>query len=132
VVYPTAGNLGGGGLMTIRMKDGKTTFLDFRVRAPRAATKTMDLYATCDTVPRASLDGYLAGGTPGSVMGFETAREKYGTRKREELIAPALKYAKEGFTLEQGDAATFATSAKRLAKDEEAAKIFLKAGGSPY
>ncbi|XAZ22863.1 gamma-glutamyltransferase [Sinorhizobium sp. B11] len=132
VVYPTAGNLGGGGFMTIRMKDGKTTFLDFRERAPLAATKTMYLDAKGDIVPRASLDGYLAVGTPGSVMGFETAREKYGTRKREELIAPALKYAKEGFTLEQGDAASFASGAKRLAKDEEAAKIFLKTGGSPY
>ncbi|TCS00718.1 gamma-glutamyltransferase [Rhizobium sp. BK418] len=132
VVYPTAGNLGGGGFMTIRMKDGKTTFLDFRERAPLAATKTMYLDAKGDIVPRASLDGYLAIGTPGSVMGFETAREKYGTKKREELIAPALKYAKDGFMLEQGDAASFAGSAKRLAKDEEAAKIFLKAGGSPY
>ncbi len=132
VVYPTAGNLGGGGFMTIRMKDGKTTFLDFRERAPLAATKTMYLDAKGDIVPRASLDGYLAVGTPGSVMGFETAREKYGTRKREELIAPALKYAKEGFTLEQGDAASFASGAKRLAKDDEAAKIFLKTGGSPY
>ncbi|MBB3312805.1 gamma-glutamyltranspeptidase/glutathione hydrolase [Rhizobium sp. BK196] len=132
VVYPTAGNLGGGGFMTIRMKDGKTTFLDFRERAPLAATKTMYLDAKGDIVPRASLDGYLAVGTPGSVMGFETAREKYGTRTREELIAPALKYAKEGFTLEQGDAATFASSAKRLAKDEEAAKIFLKSGGGAY
>lgn len=132
VVHPTAGNLGGGGFMTIRMKDGTTTFLDFRERAPLAATKTMYLDAKGDIVPRASLDGYLAVGTPGSVMGFETAREKYGTRKREELIAPALRYAKEGFTLEQGDAASFASGAKRLAKDEEAAKIFLKTGGSPY
>ncbi len=132
VVYPTAGNLGGGGFMTIRMKDGKTTFLDFRERAPLAATKTMYLDAKGDIVPRASLDGYLAVGTPGSVMGFEMAREKYGTRKREELIAPALKYAKEGFTLEQGDAASFASGAKRLAKDDEAAKIFLKTGGNPY
>lgn len=132
VVYPTAGNLGGGGFMTIRLKDGRTTFLDFRERAPLAATKTMYLDAKGDIVPRASLDGYLAVGTPGSVMGFETAREKYGTKKREELIAPALKYAGEGFTLEQGDTASFAGSAKRLAKDEEAVKIFLKAGGSPY
>ena len=105
VVYPTAGNLGGGGFMTIRLKDGKTTFLDFRERAPLAATKTMYLDTKGDIVPRASLDGYLAIGTPGSVMGFETAREKYGTKTREELIAPALQYAKEGFTLEQGDAA---------------------------
>lgn len=132
VVYPTAGNLGGGGFMTIRLKDGKTTFLDFRERAPLAATKTMYLDDKGSIVPRASLDGYLAVGVPGSVMGFETAREKYGTKSREELIAPALRYARDGFTLEQGDAAGFASSAKRLARDEEAAKIFLKAEGKPY
>jgi len=128
VVYPTAGNIGGGGFMTIRMKDGKTTFLDFRERAPLAATKTMYLDAKGDIVPRASLDGYLAVGVPGSVMGFETAREKYGTKSRADLLAPAIAFAKNGFTFEQGDAATLADSAKRLAKDEAAAKIFLKDG----
>lgn len=92
VVYPTAGNIGGGGFMTIRMKDGKTTFLDFRERAPLAATKTMYLDAKGDIVPRASLDGYLAIGVPGSIMGFETAREKYGTKSRQDLIAPAIRY----------------------------------------
>ncbi|SCW73563.1 gamma-glutamyltranspeptidase / glutathione hydrolase [Rhizobium mongolense subsp. loessense] len=132
VVYPTAGNIGGGGFMTIRLKDGKTTFLDFRERAPLAATKTMYLDAKGDIVPRASLDGYLAVGVPGSVMGFETARERYGTKPRAELLAPAIRFAKDGFTLEQGDAATFASSAKRLAKDEAAAKIFLKPDGKPY
>ncbi|MEK1949800.1 MAG: gamma-glutamyltransferase, partial [Ensifer adhaerens] len=79
VLYPTAGNIGGGGFMTIRLKDGKTTFLDFRERAPLAATKTMYLDAKGDILPRASLDGFLAVGVPGSVMGFEMAREKYGT-----------------------------------------------------
>ncbi len=128
VVYPTAGNIGGGGFMTIRMKDGKTTFLDFRERAPLAATKTMYLDAKGDIVPRASLDGYLAVGVPGSVMGFETAREKYGTKSRADLLAPAIAFARDGFTFEQGDAAILADSAKRLAKDEAAAKIFLKDG----
>ncbi|KWV49426.1 gamma-glutamyltranspeptidase [Rhizobium altiplani] len=132
VVYPTAGNIGGGGFMTIRLKDGKTTFLDFRERAPLAATKTMYLDAKGDIVPRASLDGYLAVGVPGSVMGFETAREKYGTKSRQDLLAPAIRYAKEGFTLEQGDVANISGSAKRLAKDEAAAKVFLKAEGKPY
>ncbi len=132
VVYPTAGNIGGGGFMTIRMKDGKSTFLDFRERAPLAATKTMYLDAKGDIVPRASLDGYLAVGVPGSVMGFETAREKYGTKSRAELLAPAIAFAKDGFTFEQGDAASLAGSAKRLAKDEAAAKIFLKPDGKPY
>lgn len=132
VVYPTAGNIGGGGFMTIRLKDGRTTFLDFRERAPLAAAKTMYLDAKGDVVPRASLDGYLAVGVPGSVMGFETAREKYGTRSREDLLAPAIRYAREGFTLEQGDAASLAGSAKRLAKDDAAARIFLKPDGMPY
>ncbi|RDJ08908.1 gamma-glutamyltransferase [Rhizobium grahamii] len=132
VVYPTAGNLGGGGFMTIRLKDGKTTFLDFRERAPLAATKTMYLDGKGDIVPRASLNGYLAVGVPGSVKGFEMAREKYGTKSRQDLLAPAIRYAKEGFTLEQGDVASIGGSAKRLAKDEAAAKIFLKAEGKPY
>lgn len=132
VVYPAAGNLGGGGFMTIRFADGRTTFLDFRERAPLAATKTMYLDAKGDIVPRASLDGYLAVGVPGSVMGFETAREKYGTKSREELLAPAVRFAKEGFTLEQGDAAMFASAASRLAKDEAARKTFLKEDGKPY
>ncbi|TCM78011.1 gamma-glutamyltransferase [Rhizobium sp. BK068] len=132
VVYPTAGNIGGGGFMTIRLKDGKTTFLDFRERAPLAATKTMYLDAKGVIVPRASLDGYLAVGVPGSVMGFEMAREKYGTKSRQDLLAPAIRYAKEGFTLEQGDVASIAGSARRLGKDEAAAKIFLKAEGKPY
>ncbi len=132
VVYPTAGNIGGGGFMTIRMKDGKTSFLDFRERAPLAATKTMYLDAKGDIVPRASLDGYLAVGVPGSVMGFETAREKYGTKSRQDLIAPAIRYARDGFTLEQGDVASIENSAKRLAKDEAAAKIFLKPDGKLF
>lgn len=132
VVYPTAGNIGGGGFMTIRMKDGKTSFLDFRERAPLAATKTMYLDAKGDIVPRASLDGYLAVGVPGSVMGFETAREKYGTKSRQDLLAPAIRYAKDGFTLEQGDVASIENSAKRLAKDEAAAKIFLKPDGKLF
>jgi len=61
-------------------------------------------------------------------MGFETAREKYGTKSRADLLAPAIAFAKDGFTFEQGDAAILADSAKRLAKDEAAAKIFLKDG----
>ncbi|MCO5156785.1 MAG: gamma-glutamyltransferase [Aquamicrobium sp.] len=128
VVYPTAGNLGGGGFMTIRLKDGTTTFLDFRERAPLASTKTMYLDADGNPVPGASTDGYLAVGVPGSVAGMETAREKYGTRTREELIAPAIRLASEGFVLEPGDIASFAEGNDMLAQDEAAAKIFLNDG----
>ncbi|RUY08947.1 gamma-glutamyltransferase, partial [Mesorhizobium sp. M7A.F.Ca.US.005.03.2.1] len=80
----------------------------------------------------ASLDGYLAVGVPGSVAGFEMAREKYGKLSRQDLMAPAIGYAKDGFILNQGDAASFAGSADRLAKDPAAAAIFLKPDGKPY
>jgi gamma-glutamyltranspeptidase/glutathione hydrolase len=132
VVYPNAGNIGGGGFMTIRFKDGKSTFLDFRERAPLAATKTMYLDKDGNPVKGASLDGYLAVGVPGSVAGLEMAREKYGKLSRQDLMAPAIAYAKDGFILNQGDAASFAGSADRLAKDPAAAAIFLKPDGEPY
>ena len=128
VVYPTAGNLGGGGFMTIRLKDGRTTFLDFRERAPLASTRTMYLDKDGNPIPGASTDGYLAVGTPGSVAGFETAREKYGSRKREDLLAPAIRLATEGFVLEPGDIASFSEGNEMLARDPAASKIFLKDG----
>ncbi|TGP51328.1 gamma-glutamyltransferase [bacterium M00.F.Ca.ET.159.01.1.1] len=132
VVYPNAGNIGGGGFMTVRMKDGRTTFIDFRERAPLAATKTMYLDKDGNPMKGASLDGYLAVGVPGSVAGFEMAREKYGTQSRQDLMAPAIAYARDGFVLNQGDAASFAGSADRLAQDPAAAAIFLKKNGKPY
>jgi gamma-glutamyltranspeptidase/glutathione hydrolase len=132
VVYPVAGNIGGGGFMTIRLKDGTTTFLDFRERAPLAATKTMYLDKSGNVVKGLSLDTMLAVGVPGSVMGLETAREKYGTKSRQELMATAIRYAREGFKLEQGDVASLDGGATRLAKDKAAAAIFLKPDGKPY
>ena len=128
VVYPTAGNLGGGGFMTIRLADGKSTFLDFRERAPKAATRDMYLDASGEPVPGASTDTYLAIGVPGSVAGFEAARETYGTWERERLIAPALRLAREGFVLEPGDIASFADGNDMLAQDPAAAGIFLRDG----
>jgi len=128
VVYPTAGNLGGGGFMTIRFKDGKSTFLDFRERAPLAAQKDMYLDAAGNPVPDASTDSYLAVGVPGSVAGFELAREKYGSKEREELIAPAIRLARDGFELTQGDIASLEEGNERLAKDPAAARIFLPQG----
>ncbi|RJG43581.1 gamma-glutamyltransferase [Mesorhizobium sp. DCY119] len=132
VVYPTAGNIGGGGFMTIRLKDGKTTFLDFRERAPLASTKTMYLDDKGEFIKGLSTSGYLAVGVPGSVMGFETARTKYGELSREDLMAPAIRLAKEGFALEEGDATSLEGGAKKLAKDPAAAAIFLKPDGKPY
>jgi len=128
VVYPTAGNLGGGGFMTIRFKDGKTTFLDFRERAPLAAKKDMYLDKAGNPIEGASTDSYLAVGVPGSVAGFELAREKYGSKSREELITPAIRLARYGFELNAGDIASLKEGNERLAQDPAAAKIFLPRG----
>ncbi|MGE6781453.1 gamma-glutamyltransferase [Ensifer adhaerens] len=132
VTYPTAGNIGGGGFMTIRFKDGKTTFLDFRERAPQAATKTMYLDDKGNIVKGASTQGYLAVGVPGPVLGFEYARSRYGTKPLAELIAPAIGLAKDGFALEQGDVDSLEGGAERLARDPAAAAIFLKTDGKTF
>ncbi len=99
VTYPEAGNLGGGGYMVIRMADGRTATLDYRERAPRAATR--DMYsATYDSIPRASLVGHLASGVPGAVAGMVEAHSKYGTLPLAAVMAPAIRLADSGFTVD--------------------------------
>jgi gamma-glutamyltranspeptidase/glutathione hydrolase len=118
--------------MTIRIKDGKTTFIDFRERAPLAATTTMYQDDKGNVVKGASTDGYLAIGVPGSVAGFEMAREKYGTMARQDLLAHAVQLAHDGYILNQGDVDSFKKEAKWLARDKNAAAIFLKPDGKTY
>jgi gamma-glutamyltranspeptidase/glutathione hydrolase len=103
VTHPCCGNLGGGGFMTIHLAEGKNAFINFRERAPLAARADMFLDARGKVVSNRSLNGYLAVGVPGTVMGLETARQKYGTLPRAVLIAPAIKLAAEGFVLTRGD-----------------------------
>ena len=132
VVYPAAGNLGGGGFMTIQLADGRRSFLDFREKAPLAATRDMYLGPDGNVVKGASVLGHLAVGVPGSVSGMEAALAKYGTMKRAQLIAPAIRYAEQGFVLEQGDIDMFLTATDDFRKDPATAAIFLKRGGEPY
>ena len=131
VVYPAAGNIGGGGFMTIQMADGRKTFLDFREKAPLAATPNMYLDRDGNVVPGASTYGYLAVGVPGTVSGMEMARAGFGTMKRPKLLAPAIKYARDGFVLEQGDVDMLATATDDFRKDPASAAIFLN-HGEPY
>ena len=128
VVYPAAGNLGGGGFMTVQLADGRRTFLDFREKAPLAATRDMYLDKDGNVIKGLSVSGPLAVAVPGTVSGLETAREKYGTMTRADLIAPAIAYAEGGFVLEQGDADMFALASPDLRKDPASAAIFLDAG----
>ena len=131
VVYPAAGNLGGGGFMTIQLADGRKTFLDFREKAPLAATADMYLDAAGNVVPGSDTVGHLAVGVPGTVSGLETALAKYGTMRRADLMAPAIRAAEQGFVLEQGDADMFATATRAFAGDPATAAIFLH-DGRPY
>ena len=128
VVYPAAGNLGGGGFMTLQTSDGRKTFLDFREKAPLAASANMYLDADGKVIKGLSTHGYLAVAVPGSVAGLELARTKYGSMQRAALIAPAITLAERGFLLEQGDVDLLHTVTDDLRKDAPSAAIFLKQG----
>ncbi|WP_411388318.1 gamma-glutamyltransferase [Pseudomonas sp. MPB23] len=128
VVYPAAGNLGGGGFMTVQLADGRKTFLDFREKAPLAATADMYLDKAGNVVEGLSAKGHLAVGVPGTVSGMELALNKYGTLKRAQVIAPAIKLAENGFALEQGDIDLLHTATGEFEKDKDMRAIFLHNG----
>lgn len=131
VVNPCCGNIGGGGFMTIHLADGKDTFINFREMAPAAASANMYQDAKGNLVKGASLYGWLASGVPGTVLGMETAREKYGKLTREQVMAPAIKLAREGYILTRADTDVLDTTVARFKQDPYIASIFLRPDGSP-
>ena len=96
VTYPEAGNIGGGGFMTLYV-DGKAYFLDYREVAPKAATRNMYLDDKGEIIENLSLVGARAAGVPGTVMGLWEAHRKFGKLPWAELLTPAVGYAKNGF-----------------------------------
>ena len=130
VVYPCCGNLGGGGFMLIHLAGKGDFFLDFRERAPLAASAGMYLDASGKPLANASLLGWRAAGVPGTVMGLETARQRFGRLSRAADIAPAIALARDGFILDAHGAA-FINAAKHLSDDPTAAKIFRGPGTAP-
>lgn len=128
VVYPAAGNLGGGGFMTLQLADGRRVFVDFREVAPLAARADMFLDAQGNVVPNLSTRGHLAVAVPGSVSGLEYIRERYGSLPRKTLIDPAIRLAEQGFVLEQGDVDMLLEGTEDFRKDPASAAIFLNAG----
>ncbi|MBI4544505.1 MAG: gamma-glutamyltransferase [Gemmatimonadetes bacterium] len=129
VVYPEAGNLGGGGFLVFRPALGTPAALDFREAAPLAATRTMFLDERGAVTDR-SITGHLAAGVPGSVAGLWEAHRRYGIRRWAELLAPAIRLAEEGFTVDAEFAESVAGEAKRLAGFPASAALFLP-GGKP-
>jgi len=126
VVHPPAGNIGGGGFMLIRMADGKTHFLDYREKAPAAATRDMYLDSQGNVIPGASEIGYKSIGVPGSVAGMVFAEQKYGKLSLKQVMAPAIKLAREGYALTWGEAADMHDEG--LAKFAESRRIFQRNG----
>ena len=104
VVHPVAGNLGGGGFLLLRTHHGKTTFIDFREKAPLAATETMYQDAHGNVIPNDSVIGYRSIATPGSVAGLVYAEKKYGKLGLKRVMEPAIKLARDGFALSPEEA----------------------------
>ncbi len=127
VVHPQAGNLGGGGFMLIRMADGKTHFVDYREKAPAAASANMYLDAQGNVIEDASIVGYKAIGVPGSVAGMVFAEKKYGKLTLQQVMAPAIKLAEEGFALAAEDARDLQED-KPLGQFPESRRIFQRDG----
>jgi gamma-glutamyltranspeptidase / glutathione hydrolase len=126
VVHPQAGNLGGGGFMLIRMADGVTHFVDYREKAPTAATVDMYLDAQGNVIEQASLVGYKAIGVPGSVAGLAYAQKNYGKLPLARVMAPAIKLASDGYPLAWEDARDLRDD--DLAKFPESKRIFQRDG----
>jgi gamma-glutamyltranspeptidase / glutathione hydrolase len=127
VVYPQAGNLGGGGFMLVRMADGKTHFIDFREEAPAAATAGMYLDAQGNVIDGASEYGYKAIGVPGSVAGLVYAEKKYGKLTLPQVMAPAIRLARDGFALTWQEARDLREDS-HLADYPESRRIFQRNG----
>src|SRR5712691_11237169 len=133
VTWPEAGNLGGGGFMLLRKADGTEEALDYRERAPLAATRDMYLDASGNIIKDASLVGYKAVGVPGTVAGLALAHKRHGKLPWTDVVEPARKLAAEGFPVSQYLARSLAMKriVERMQKFPESWRIFER-NGKPY
>jgi gamma-glutamyltranspeptidase / glutathione hydrolase len=126
VVHPAAGNIGGGGFMLLRMAGGDVHFLDFREKAPKAATHNMYLDAQGNVIPNASLVGYKSIGVPGSVAGLVYAQHHWGKLPLRSVMEPAIALARDGVRLTYDEAQSM--HQKELALFPESKRIFQREG----
>jgi gamma-glutamyltranspeptidase / glutathione hydrolase len=129
VTHPSAGNLGGGGFMMIRMaKTGETVAIDYREMAPAGASRTMYLDKEGNTIPEASTVGYRAVAVPGTVAGLALALEKYGTMKLPQVMAPAIEVARAGLELSYFESESLRNARKLLSRFPETLRLYLRDG----
>ena len=131
VTYPRAGNIGGGGFIVYRDKNGKVITLDFRETAPSLATHDMFLNKQGNPVDDKSQIGALAVGVPGTVRGLFEAQKMYGRLNWKDLLDPAIQFAKNGFTVDKYLHRTIKGEKENLNKFEETRKIFIPNGELP-
>jgi len=135
VVNSCCGNIGGGGFMVLHLaangqNPARDTFINFREMAPAAATANMYLDAQGNVVKGASLVGYLAAGVPGTVLGLDTALKEYGKLPRAQVMAPAIRLARDGFVLIRGDTDILDQRTSQFRADPGIAAIFLRKDGT--
>ena len=131
VTYPEAGNIGGGGYMVIRLANGTTTSFDYREKAPAKASRDMFLDKDGHFVSSKSEFGYISVGVPGSVAGMLDALDKYGTMKREQVLAPAIRLAERGFPVGKGLAEVLNEKWREFKAFSSTMKAFTRRG-KPY
>ena len=131
VTFPEAGNIGGGGFMLIRLASGATTMIDFREKAPAAATRNMYLDSAGNPVAGKSLLGPLAAAVPGTVAGLLHALSRYGTKSRSEVMSRAIELAAEGFPVSRRQAASFDSVLADFSRFESTRRAFTR-DGKPF
>lgn len=128
VVYPGAGNIGGGGFMVARLANGKNLTLDYREKAPAKSNKDMYLDEKGNPITSLSLDGHLASGVPGTVAGL-FASHKYAKLPFKVLIQPAIELAEKGFVITASEARSLNSTMEQFKKLNTVPPVFIKTGG---
>ncbi len=126
VVYPEAGNIGGGGFLLLRRPDGEVHFLDYREKAPAKASANMYLDSQGNVIPNMSTIGYRAIGVPGSIAGLVYAQKHWGKLTLKQVMEPAVRLARDGFVLDYEEARAFRDS--QLAQFPDSYRIFQRGG----
>jgi gamma-glutamyltranspeptidase/glutathione hydrolase len=133
VTLPQAGNIGGGGFMLVYdAASGDTIAIDYREKAPLAATRDMFLDGDGNADPELSRYSHKASGVPGTVAGLYLAHQKLGRLPWKELVEPAVKLARDGIVVSHGFAGTLRSRQQRMCRDDATCSYFYKAGGEPY
>jgi gamma-glutamyltranspeptidase / glutathione hydrolase len=128
VTQPSAGNIGGGGFMLVRMADGRAVFIDYREMAPGRAHRDMYLKPDGTPDPMASTYGLRAGGVPGTVAGMHEALSRYGTMRWRDVVEPSVRLARDGFPVSESFARSLRGARERLERFPESRRIFLRDG----